>query len=48
MYTMQDLVSVNSGKLLEELSGLTATFGKHIKFDCPVSCDVHLKLIVFL
>ena len=37
MYTMQDLVSVNNGKLLEELSRLTATFGKHIKFDCPVS-----------
>ena len=37
MYTMQDLVTVDNGKLLEELSQLTATFGKHIKFDCPVS-----------
>jgi len=36
LYTMQDLVSVNNGKLLEELSRITAAFGKHIKFDCPI------------
>lgn len=46
MYTIQDLITVNTGGLLEELSMITASFGKHIKFDCVVStrCVVVLSL----
>ncbi|XP_066996598.1 differentially expressed in FDCP 8 homolog isoform X2 [Anabrus simplex] len=36
MYSLQDLIDVNSGKLLEYLENVRSVFIKHIKEDCKV------------
>ena len=34
IYSLQDLIDINDNVLLNELSRIHATFGKHIKFEC--------------
>ena len=44
-FSLQDLIDVNSGELLDYLRKVQAVFIKHIKEDCKVSAG-HTKVLL--
>ena len=47
MYSIQDLLDVNSNLLLDELVVKVDSFRKHIKIECPV-CRIHSYVFLVL
>lgn len=44
-FSLQDLIDVNSGELLDYLRKVQAVFIKHIREDCKVSAG-HIKILL--
>lgn len=48
MFSLQDLIDVNSGVLVEYLTKVHASFASHIKNECLVSCCTVLCVVVYV